>query len=119
MGILQTTQRIGAAAAGSVTLTREAQRLDSWKEIAAYFGRSTRCVQRWESKEGLPVHRREHSRPSSIFAFRTELDAWRASRFQKRNARPEKVSTRKNLGFVTMSGNAAKHFRLGTTNWTW
>jgi len=49
MGILHTTQRIGAAAAVSVTLAREAQRLDSWKEIAAYFGRSTRCGQRWES----------------------------------------------------------------------
>jgi hypothetical protein len=119
MSILQTTRRIGAAAAGSVTLAREAQRLDTWKEIAAYFGRSTRCVQRWELKEGLPVHRHEHSRRSSIFALRTELDAWQASRMQKRNALPEKVSTRKNLGFVAMSGKAAKHFRLGSTDWTW
>jgi hypothetical protein len=30
--------------------------LGSWKEIAAYLGRDVRTVQRWEKKEGLPVH---------------------------------------------------------------
>jgi hypothetical protein len=35
----------------------ERRRLDSWKEIAAYLGRSIRTVQRWEREEGLPVHR--------------------------------------------------------------
>jgi len=119
MDILQTTQRIPAVTAGCATLAREAQRLDSWKEIAAHFGRSPRCVQRWELKEGLPVQRHEHSRRSSIFVYRTELDAWQASRVQKRNVRTEKFSTRKTLGFVAMSGKAARHFRLGSTNWTW
>ena len=38
MSVLHTTQRIGVAAAGSVTLAREAQRLDSWKEIARILG---------------------------------------------------------------------------------
>jgi len=37
-------------------------RLDSWKEIAAYLDRSERTVRRWESSEGLPVHRREHEK---------------------------------------------------------
>ena len=32
-------------------------RLDSWKEIAAYLNRGVRTVRRWEREEGLPVHR--------------------------------------------------------------
>jgi hypothetical protein len=40
----------------------------SWKEIAAYFRRDVRTVQRWEKDEGLPVHRSIHSKLSSIYA---------------------------------------------------
>ena len=57
-------------------------RLDSWKEIASYLGKSVRTVQRWEEQEGLPVHRLPHSDRSSVFAFPQELDAWRAGRSQ-------------------------------------
>jgi hypothetical protein len=31
------------------------KRLDSWKEIAAFFGRAERTVKRWEGARGLPV----------------------------------------------------------------
>jgi len=55
-------------------------RLDSWKEIAAYLGKSVRTVQRWEEQEGLPVRRLPHADRASVFAFPQELDAWRASR---------------------------------------
>ncbi|HLK22693.1 MAG TPA: hypothetical protein VKT81_27295 [Bryobacteraceae bacterium] len=55
-------------------------RLDSWKEIAAYLGREVRTVQGWEKNEGLPVHRHQHSRQGSVYAFRAELDAWRQAR---------------------------------------
>lgn len=51
-------------------------RLDSWKEIAVYFSRSVRCVQRWERFEGMPVHRHRHRRGASVYAYRFELDAW-------------------------------------------
>lgn len=51
-------------------------RLDSWKEIAAYLGRDVTTVQRWEKKEGLPVHRKLHHKLGSVFAYRAELDAW-------------------------------------------
>ena len=37
-------------------------RLDSWKEIAAYLNRSVRTVTRWEREESLPVHRHLHSK---------------------------------------------------------
>jgi Tol biopolymer transport system component len=52
------------------------ERLDSWKEIAAYLGRGTRTVQRWEREENLPVHRLAHQKQSSVYAFKSELDAW-------------------------------------------
>ena len=55
-------------------------RLESWKEIAAYLGREVRTVQGWEKNEGLPVHRHQHARQGSVYAFRAELDAWRESR---------------------------------------
>jgi hypothetical protein len=51
-------------------------RLDSWKEIAAYLKRDVSTVQRWEKKEGLPVHRLPHDKLGSVFAFKPELDAW-------------------------------------------
>ncbi|HWG37487.1 MAG TPA: LamG-like jellyroll fold domain-containing protein [Terriglobales bacterium] len=55
-------------------------RLDSWKEIAAYLDRQVRTVQRWEKEEGLPIHRHAHRRQGSVYAFVTELDAWRENR---------------------------------------
>jgi Tol biopolymer transport system component len=55
-------------------------RLDSWKEIAAFLGRGIRTVQRWEREEGLPVHRLAHAKRGSIYANRDELSAWWESR---------------------------------------
>jgi Tol biopolymer transport system component len=55
-------------------------RLDSWKEIAAYLNRDVTTVQRWEKREGMPVHRHLHDRIGSVFASRAELDAWARSR---------------------------------------
>src|SRR5512135_1556483 len=57
-----------------------ADRLDSWKEIAAYLGRDVTTAQRWEKREGMPVHRHLHDRIGSVYAFRTELDAWSRGR---------------------------------------
>jgi Tol biopolymer transport system component len=51
-------------------------RLDSWKEIATYLNRDVTTVQRWEKREGMPVHRHLHERIGSVYASRTELDAW-------------------------------------------
>jgi len=56
------------------------RRLDSWKEIAAYFQRNERTVRRWEQTEGLPVHRHVHDKRGSVYANTAELDAWRTSR---------------------------------------
>jgi Tol biopolymer transport system component len=55
-------------------------RLDSWKKIASYLKRDVRTVQRWERREAMPVHRHQHDKLGSVFAFRSELDAWWESR---------------------------------------
>jgi len=55
-------------------------RLDSWKEVAAYLHRGTRTVQRWEREEGLPIHRLQHDKLGSVYGFKSELDAWWKSR---------------------------------------
>jgi len=55
-------------------------RLDSWKEIAEYLSRDVTTVQRWEKREGMPVHRHVHDRIGSVYAFRLDLDAWMRSR---------------------------------------
>jgi Tol biopolymer transport system component len=55
-------------------------RLDSWKEIAAYLKRDVTTVQRWEKREGMPVDRHQHDRIGSVSASRADLDAWMRSR---------------------------------------
>ena len=55
-------------------------RLDSWKEIAGYLNRDVTTVQRWEKREGMPVHRHVHARMGSVYAFRAELEVWARGR---------------------------------------
>lgn len=55
-------------------------RLDSWKKIASYLKRDVSTVQRWERREAMPVHRHQHDKLGSVFAYRPELDAWWESR---------------------------------------
>jgi Tol biopolymer transport system component len=55
-------------------------RLDSWKDIAAYLQREVRTVQLWEKNEGLPVHRHTHSKRGTVYAYKAEIDAWWKSR---------------------------------------
>ena len=50
-------------------------RLDTWKSIAQYLGRSARTVQRWRSEYGLPV-RHLGGDATSVFAYTDELDKW-------------------------------------------
>lgn len=51
-------------------------RLDSWKEIAGYLKREVRTVHRWEAEEGLPIHRHLHKNRGTVYAYKSELDAW-------------------------------------------
>ena len=65
---------------GTPSVKPALDRLDSWKEIAAYLKRDVTTVQRWEKREGMPVHRHLHDRMGSVYAFSSELDAWVQSR---------------------------------------
>ena len=55
---------------------RTDQRLDTWKEIGAFFGRDERTVKRWEDQRGLPVHRVPGSGRGSVYAYASELSEW-------------------------------------------
>jgi len=50
--------------------------LNSWKEIASYFGRGVRTVQRWEQELQLPVHRIGNGPRSPVYAVVSELKFW-------------------------------------------
>ncbi len=63
-------------AAESPQASPAGERLDSWKEIASYLKRGVRSVQRWEAEEGMPVRRHVHSKGGTVYALKSELDAW-------------------------------------------
>ena len=67
-------------------------RLESWKEIATYLNRDVTTVQRWEKREGMPVHRHLHDKRGSVYALSSELDAWRQSRKLRLQQEEEKDS---------------------------
>ncbi|MFZ0639672.1 MAG: hypothetical protein WAN33_13570 [Candidatus Acidiferrales bacterium] len=94
-------------------------RLDSWKEIAAYLGRQVRTLHLWEKAEKLPVHRHIHSKRGTVYAFKSELDAWKQTRtllYANRNkgvqcplgtAAKEMVGV---LPFENLSGDASQEY---------
>ena len=67
-------------------------RLDSWKEIARYLSRDESTVQRWEKREGMPVHRHVHDKRGSVYAYPAELDTWWQGRRQQ--LEPQTVSNK-------------------------
>lgn len=74
-------------------------RLGSWKAIAAYLKRDVTTVQRWERREGMPVHRHVHEKRGSVYAFPAELDAW----LKNRRARADREFRRRlwSIGIAT------------------
>ncbi|MGH7024366.1 MAG: TPR end-of-group domain-containing protein [Caulobacteraceae bacterium] len=58
---------------------RAVSRLESWKAVAAYFGRDERTVRRWEAERGLPIRRLPGGVRSRVYAEVEELEAWRRS----------------------------------------
>lgn len=52
------------------------RRLDSWKEIAAFFDRDERTVRRWEKERSLPVRRMPGKLRGSVYSFSSELSQW-------------------------------------------
>ncbi|MFN0169694.1 MAG: hypothetical protein ACKV22_24995 [Bryobacteraceae bacterium] len=85
------------------TLSSPSRRLNSWKEIGAYFGRSVRTVQRWEQSESMPIHRHVHDRRGTAYAYTDELDAWYAGR----RDRLEKSGSGQGVGATAIPAPAA------------
>jgi PAS domain-containing protein len=54
--------------------------LTSWKDVAAYIGKTTRTAQRWERELGLPIHRPLNKPAGVILADTDEIDAWISAR---------------------------------------
>jgi pentatricopeptide repeat protein len=86
------TQQRGALPESSST-----ERLDSWKEIAAYLKRDERTVRRWE-QEGMPVHRHMHKKQASVYAHKAEIDVWwKSGRQRLESPEPAAASRRPRL----------------------
>jgi len=71
---------------GQPSPSNSERRLDSWKEIAAFFGRDERTVRRWETERELPVHRVPGGGRSSVFAYNDELADWLEGRTHELDA---------------------------------
>jgi tetratricopeptide (TPR) repeat protein len=81
--------------------------LQSWKEIAAYLGRSERTCRRWETEFRLPVHRMDGSVGGSVFAYKSELDRWRDEILhEKRRGPPSKKSLASRRSLIIISAMA-------------
>src|SRR5580704_3015628 len=61
--------------------------LTSWKDIAHYFGKGVRTVQRWEKELGLPIRRPDHTTKSTVLAVLDEINDWiRSQQFSQERA---------------------------------
>lgn len=54
-------------------------RLNGWKEISGYVGKSVRTAQRWERKLGLPVHRLHTPCGQIVYGFGCQIDTWQTA----------------------------------------
>jgi tetratricopeptide (TPR) repeat protein len=84
------------------------RRLDSWKEIAAFFGRDVRTVRRWEQKSVLPIHRVPGGTKGRVFAYESELREWLSTPPAINGAAPESGPETEQAGLGRQSGAPAK-----------
>ena len=64
------------------------ERLEGWKQIAAYLKRDVRTIQRWERAEQFPVRRQMHRKLGSVLAYKNELNRWVEQRCSLQNKKP-------------------------------
>lgn len=85
-----------------------------------HLRRGVRTVRRWEKEEGLPIHRQLHKKLSSVYAHKSELDAWLDSR-RAQVTRPAVAAPRRSrnasarvliavLPFEDLSGGSAQEY---------
>ena len=68
--------------------------LQGWKEISSYLERDARTAQRWEASVGLPV-RRHGGSVGSVYAYPSEIEAWRTSHPAKADSKAEESTPRR------------------------
>jgi hypothetical protein len=73
-------------ASGADDKSNARDRLESWKQIAAFIERDERTAMRWAKELGMPVQRISASKRSRIYASRNEIEAWLSS--QRTQAKP-------------------------------
>src|SRR6185503_8561640 len=93
----------------------QGDRLDSWKEIAAYLKRDVTTVRGWEKKEALPVHRKVHDKLGSVYAFRAELDAWWQEGRREISNEPAPIWDTRRVAFAMVLLAAI----IGAGAWSW
>jgi TolB-like protein/Tfp pilus assembly protein PilF len=98
-------------AAGTTSTDR--RRLDSWKEIASFFGRDERTVSRWEKDLGLPVHRLPGTK-GRVFAYTDELSAWQVAPSHAEESAPpfEPSQTDRATSSSTPSGSGSSQLAV-------
>jgi hypothetical protein len=82
----------------SASYSSDPPALTCWKDIAHYFGKGVRTVQRWEREFGLPVRRPQgalrNSAKSPVIANPRDLDAWLQARWALRPAKEDNEAPR-------------------------
>ena len=73
LGLMMTNSR--QVSTGPVEAASD-DRLESWKEIAAYMRRDVKTVQRWEKREAMPVHRHLHDKMGSSLSRGFDIRAF-------------------------------------------
>ena len=66
--------------------------LQGWKEISNFLERDARIAQRWETSLGLPV-RRHGGLGGSVYAYPSEIEAWRTSYATKTDSKGEESTS--------------------------
>src|SRR5271167_1139093 len=88
------------------------KRLDTWKEIGAFFGRDERTVKRWETTRGLPVHRVPGAGRANVYAYTDELAEWLHG--AKISAEPEIDSSSDSLNEIAVEAGAEASAETGS-----
>ena len=117
---LQSVEPMGEPSPDTPTSEKPPEnRLDSWKEIAAYLGRDVTTVQRWEKREGMPVHRHLHDKRGSVYALGPELDAWLQSRRQHLGEEQDEKELKPEAPVEAEGGHGRRATSGRAAGWLW
>jgi tetratricopeptide (TPR) repeat protein len=92
------------------------ERIETWKQIAVFFGKDERTVKRWEHERNLPIHRLPGER-GGVFAYRGELTDWMNSALFER-ARKDSSSAHYDVPPEQPSGITASAESVPVSRWT-